>query len=392
MCIAVDGIDIVSTEAGINELAGQHLDQQSLTHAEWDSQVDALKEGQRRHYRQWLMEKQTSATTPMSSPLGSLASKTMNSSLSETQGPLLQESFTIHLGSQMKQMHNIRIMSADVMDFCQLHRNNSVNADPQPQRLQTALGLYSNDLCGLVLLTDSNIGSYASTGLSKDFISVCESSTEFHFNNVADQLETVKQTVKEGIAWRKNHSNKDSTHNFLNLTSTEQQSRRSSTKYLQTGDVYLTHHSNLADVHVVFHMVVDDTLRSNDINSRHAAILGLRNILKSACSCDVTTLTLPVLLMHEMTEEMTVAWCNKRAELVFKCVKGFMIEMASWGGAELKNLQFLVPKGISEDVFTNLATMLPSIFRVSNPLVFKASPSLSHKNSNKSKNGKNKKK
>lgn len=35
-------------------------------------------------------------------------------------GPLLQESFTIHLGSQMKQMHNIRILSADVLDFCQL--------------------------------------------------------------------------------------------------------------------------------------------------------------------------------------------------------------------------------------------------------------------------------
>lgn len=99
---------------------------------------------------------------------------------------------------------------------------------------------------------------------------------------------------------------------------------------------------------------------------------------------------------------MTVAWCTKRAELVFKCVKGFMIEMASWGGAELKNLQFLVPKvssaisvirrdwkkkkedctqadiivitlqGMSEEVFGTLATMLPSIFRVSNPLVFKA--------------------
>lgn len=30
----------------------------------------------------------------------------------------LEESFTIHLGSQMKQMHNIRILSADVLDFC----------------------------------------------------------------------------------------------------------------------------------------------------------------------------------------------------------------------------------------------------------------------------------
>jgi hypothetical protein len=30
----------------------------------------------------------------------------------------LEESFTIHLGSQMKQMHNIRILTGDVLDFC----------------------------------------------------------------------------------------------------------------------------------------------------------------------------------------------------------------------------------------------------------------------------------
>jgi len=43
-------------------------------------------------------------------------------------------------------------------------------------------------------------------------------------------------------------------------------------------------------------------LFSDEINSRHPVILGLRNILKMACSNDITTLTLPVLLMHEMTE------------------------------------------------------------------------------------------
>lgn len=68
---------------------------------------------------------------------------------------------------------------------------------------------------------------------------------------------------------------------------------------------------------------------------------------------------------------MTVAWCSKRAELVFKCVKGFMIEAAGVGGAEINNLQFLVPFGISAEVFSTLAAMLPSIFRVSNPLVVK---------------------
>lgn len=37
-------------------------------------------------------------------------------SVSET--PLLEESFTIHLGSQLKQMHNIRILSANILDLC----------------------------------------------------------------------------------------------------------------------------------------------------------------------------------------------------------------------------------------------------------------------------------
>lgn len=41
---------------------------------------------------------------------------------------------------------------------------------------------------------------------------------------------------------------------------------------------------------------------------------------------------------------MTISWCEKRAELVFKCVKGFMIEMASWGGSDLNNLQFMLPQ------------------------------------------------
>lgn len=39
-----------------------------------------------------------------------------------------------------------------------------------------------------------------------------------------------------------------------------------------------------------------------------------------------------------------MSWCQKRAELVYKCIKGFMMEMTSWGGAEMKNMQFLVPK------------------------------------------------
>ena len=42
---------------------------------------------------------------------------------------------------------------------------------------------------------------------------------------------------------------------------------------------------------------------------------------------------------------MTIPWCMKRAELVFKCVKGFMMELATWSGpSSSRNIQFLVPK------------------------------------------------
>lgn len=37
----------------------------------------------------------------------------------------LEESFTIHLGSQMKQMHNIRILTGDVLDFCRTNNCDS---------------------------------------------------------------------------------------------------------------------------------------------------------------------------------------------------------------------------------------------------------------------------
>ncbi|KAI4502370.1 hypothetical protein M0802_002282 [Mischocyttarus mexicanus] len=359
MRVAVEALEAGSTEKSINDMVGRHFEEQSLLQGHWGSRVDALKLEQRRQYRNWIMrlleEQQTNMLpTPVGSPMipmppirPGLGTFVPNEEKPISDCPVLEESFTIHLGSQMKQMHNIRILTGDVLDFCRTKKSDS--GDPTPQRLQTALGLYSNDLCGLVLLSDNHLGSYS--GITKG---------SFIFPRSMNNWKKIRDDVKEAVAWRQAHRREGSD---------PQTKKAPMSKTLQTGDIFITRHSNLAQVHVVFHMVVNDSLRSGDINSRHPAILGLRNILKTACCYDVTTLTIPVLLVHEMTEEMTVAWCTKRAELVFKCVKGFMIEMASWGGAELKNLQFLVPKGMSEEVFGTLATMLPSIFRVSNPLV-----------------------
>lgn len=155
------------------------------------------------------------------------------------------------------------------------------SSEPTPQLSQTALGLYSNDLYGLLLMSDNKIGSR----VTSDFQKVCRMSTDFHFANIDEQLDKISFTLQK-------HLKSDIAHRGRNLHS----------ELLQMGDFYMTKHSNLSQVHVVFHIVSDESLRGNDINSRHAVVLGLRNILKIACSNDITSLTIPLLLQYEMTE------------------------------------------------------------------------------------------
>lgn len=273
------------------------------------------------------------------------------------------ESFTITLGAQMKAMHNLRLVAADIFeDVCKYPEELEVAL---PQRLQTSMALYTNNLSGLVLLTDDDL-SHEQQTVSKEFNKLCNSATEFHFPSFEQQVESLRNEYLEpAMAWRLEYS-----RNQYQSESTADQHRSSTppiTDRLKPGDFYVTNHSNLKDVHVVFHMKKSPDLSDGNINSRHLCVMGLRHVLKSAVMNSVSTLTVPLLLSHTMEENMTVAWCMKRAELVYKCMKGFLMEVTSWGGSEM-TVQFLVPKDISKDVFSRLSLMLPSIFRISNPI------------------------
>ena len=102
---------------------------------------------------------------------------------------------------------------------------------------------------------------------------------------------------------------------------------------LVPGDVFVTKHSNLSQVHVVFHVVVDDGLATMPLNPRAPVISGIRNVLSLAAKHDVTNVMIPLLLApprrgadvsaySKLQPHMTKTWCVKRAELVLKCVKG----------------------------------------------------------------------
>ncbi|XP_046973011.1 protein C12orf4 homolog isoform X1 [Vanessa cardui] len=337
-------LNVSTTEEEINALAAQHFEQQSLAAGRWDSQLDALRHTQRATHRAWLMtainEYQTDErVTPSTSPLSALPPEPL-----APLAPRLEESFTIHLGSQLKQTHNIRLVAVDMLDLCSGDR-----ADGGAwSRVQPALALYSSELSGAVLCADARVRSPQ-----------LRAATEHHFADLDAQLRRIADAVEEPAARR----------------NAQREGGARARRALQPGDVFVTRHSNLADAHVVFHLVVDDdSLKSGDITSRHPAILGLRNILKAACCNDVTSIAIPLLLRHELTEEMTAAWCMRRAELVLKCVKGFVLEASGGGGAALRTLTAALPAAISPALFAALGALLPTIFRVSGPVRARPQP------------------
>ncbi|KAK7113652.1 FERRY endosomal RAB5 effector complex subunit 3-like [Littorina saxatilis] len=369
----------------INSLAQRHFDNMQLGEGKWAGELSQLREEQKREYHDWVhrvFEDTQAANTPSYVQRLRTVSATLPAAEDEERQVQnrLEESFTIHLGAQMKTTHNLRLLCTHVLDLCR-HKPHTVGGIvvPQPQRLQTAMSLYSNSLCGLILLVDNRLNSY--TGIKRDFAGVCEQSTDFHFPDVGRQLLAVEQAFAAANAVRQarqlqNVQEGDSVSVHSNGSGSsggsDNQDRSLGAK-LHTGDFYLTKHSNLSEVHAVFHLVVDESVRTGDITSRHPAILSIRNIIRLCFRYDIQTLTIPLLLTHEMTEEMTIPWCLKRAELLFKCVKGFMIEMATYSSQVSRTIQFLVPRGLSEEMFAQISNMVPGIFRLSNTLVVKTS-------------------
>ncbi|GFO41789.1 protein c12orf4 homolog [Plakobranchus ocellatus] len=383
---AVQNVGVVYKDVDINKLAQKQFETTQMIEDKWRSELNTLQDQQKAEYREWVFRVHEDSKGNVTLPsyvqrLRNAASGLPEAEEGERQAPTrLEESFTIHLGAQMKTTHNLRLLCADILELCK-HKPHTVGGVvvPQPQRLQTAMSLYSNSLCGMVMLVDNRLNSY--TGIKQRFANLCEHSTDFHFPPLNQQFEYVEQQLPQAAvvrAHRRLQAGEDcdagdalSLHSSTSSSSSEDKDKGD--KKLHCGDFFLTKHSNLSEVHVVFHLVSDENIRTSDITSRHPVILSIRNIIKLCFRYDIHTLTIPLLLTHEMTEEMTIPWCMKRAELMFKCVKGFMIEMATYSSQESRTIQFLVPRGLSEEMFYQISNMIPSIFRLSNPLVVKSS-------------------
>ncbi|XP_038219487.1 protein C12orf4 homolog [Zerene cesonia] len=353
-------LNVSSTEEEINALAAKHFEEQSVASGRWESQLDALRHAQRAAHRAWLMTaiddyQLNENATPSNSPLCSFPPELPGPV--QPAPPRLEESFTIHLGSQLKQTHNIRLVAVDIMDLCSVNRGDSGTWN----RVQPALALYSNDLSAVVLLADHK-------PTRSPLIKLARQATEHHFDDVEIQLRDISEKVQEP-AERRNAERGAGGGAAGGAGGGAGGAGSAGRRALRAGDVYVTRHTNLAEPHLVYHLVLDDEqMRAGDITSRHPAILALRNILKSACCNDVTNITIPLLLRHDLTEEMTMSWCMRRAELVLKCVKGFVLESSGGGGAELRTLTAALPPSTGPALFAALADLLAATFRLAGPV------------------------
>ncbi|XP_062246342.1 protein C12orf4 homolog isoform X2 [Platichthys flesus] len=366
------------SDQDVNAVASQHFDAQQVLENKWASELRQVTEIQKQEYQGWVIKLHQDLQKSKDSSIINEEIKMQPNQMSEVadsgsrmfeEQSQLEESFTIHLGAQLKTMHNLRLVRADVLDFCKHRHHGSSGA--KLRRLQAALSLYSSSLCGLVLLVDNRVNSYS--GIKRDFATVAKECTDFHFLCLEEQLEEVQQ-VELYARTQRSSKQKDKPEIQRNGGDDKNKNIERNPANILPGEFYISRHSNLSEVHSVFHLCVDDNVRSGNITARDPAIMGLRNILKVCCTHDITTVTVPLLLVHDMSEEMTIPWCLKRAELVFKCVKGFMMEMASWDGGISRTVQFLVPKSISEEMFYQLSNMLPQIFRVSSTLTLTSKP------------------
>lgn len=112
----IEQLDVSTTSEDINNLLSQQYSMQNLVRQRWESELEARKGHQKNEYKNWIIGQVGDTLCMPSSATTAVGNR--SSMFVSMQTPSQEESFTIHLGSQLKHMHNIRILGADINDLC----------------------------------------------------------------------------------------------------------------------------------------------------------------------------------------------------------------------------------------------------------------------------------
>ncbi|KAI8813329.1 hypothetical protein BJ742DRAFT_479704 [Cladochytrium replicatum] len=266
----------------------------------------------------------------------------------------LSETFMMQFGTQVRTMYNLRMAvlnngMGDVFrpiivkakrDGQEHDGEDAEVADMMARtiayRAQTASALYSKDLTGaVVLLSSKDFARYGSSrSVNNELIGNCVRSTELHFTDIRKQFEQVRNKLPKD-----EHGE----------------------PILNEGDFFVTRHSNLPLVHVVFHLIYSDE-SSKELTNRSALLTGYRSVLRLAHHCGVNNLTIPIILLPDDTAFSIDSNANpatvlyRRAELVLKSTKAMITEFSravkhgrdsSGVDADAKTFQFVLSQRYS---------------------------------------------
>lgn len=159
------------TDREINSITKNNILLAEKRLKEWKERIASVRSDQKREFAAWIkntyedMIQNGPRVTGMPSLASHSESANANSPVAkdhhhhsfvdfmaeneEDEEPTMEESYTINLGSQLKTTHNLRLISVDILKFC---KNICT-----PQRLQTAMSLYSNSISAVVRLVDNSL-------------------------------------------------------------------------------------------------------------------------------------------------------------------------------------------------------------------------------------------
>jgi len=157
--------------------------------------------------------------------------------------------------------------------------------------------LYGKGLGAVALLSPISQKLDMQTVEGKEWLELCTATTEFHFEEVDDQLQEVRDAMSDGVC---------------------------------EGDMFLTRHSNLGPNHIVFHLMVDParltTEEDLDLSLDAPLLLSFRRMLAVCAQYEVRALSFPLLLTPSLPEHLLgSAGCVQRATSVLKVMKSFLL-------------------------------------------------------------------
>ncbi|KAK5581513.1 hypothetical protein RB653_001548 [Dictyostelium firmibasis] len=251
------------------------------------------------------------------------------------------EDFTIGVGVQKKKIFTFKLIEESPLQLCR--PITSLTGDyKKSKRVDYIKTLYSDSLSAVILIIDPSL--QFNTENEKKFIKYCNMSTELHFDSIDSQIYTFKQSLlKEGLE-KDNH---DDNNNNNNNSEDGYNKQNLNNITLSNGDFFITKHSNLSDVQVVFHLVIDSKNRTplgsdNQLPTTSDVSKGLRNILLTASKYGIGNITIPICLT-ESELDLNVTNSN----LLSRCVSVLSVTRASLTSLQemtsIKTVQFSLP-------------------------------------------------